>query len=138
MQSSIPAFDKLAISLSAICAFHCLVLPLLLVVLPSLSVLPLGGEAFHKWMVVAVLPISAFSLTLGCKQHKRKSALVAGFIGVALLVLAVLFGESHLGEVGEKGFTLAGAILVAIAHLKNQRMCKQAREAKADSSCACS
>lgn len=137
MQLSLPSFDKLAIGLSALCAIHCLVLPLVLVALPSLAVLPLGGESFHKGMVVAVLPISAFSLTLGCKQHKSKSALLLGVVGVALLVLAVLLGESYLGEVGEKGLTLLGALLVAVAHVKNQRLCKQSRDIESNASCAC-
>jgi acid stress-induced BolA-like protein IbaG/YrbA len=62
--------DKIAISLSTLCVIHCLSLPLLVALLPSFTVLSLHGEAFHFWMVVAVIPISLFALQMGCKKHK--------------------------------------------------------------------
>ena len=48
--------DKFAISLSVLCAMHCLMLPILLVVLPSLTALNLQNEAFHLWMLATVSP----------------------------------------------------------------------------------
>ena len=48
--------DKLAIGFSLACAIHCLTVPTLLVLLPSLTVLQLDSEAFHFWMVAAVIP----------------------------------------------------------------------------------
>jgi hypothetical protein len=63
--------DKIAISLSTLCVIHCLSLPLLVALLPSFTVLSLHGEAFHFWMVVAVIPISLFALQMGCKKHKK-------------------------------------------------------------------
>lgn len=50
--------DKFAIGLSAMCAIHCLAVPVLLVLLPSAAALGLGNEQFHFWMLVAVLPSS--------------------------------------------------------------------------------
>lgn len=116
--------DKLAISLSLLCAMHCLALPLLLALIPSMSVLGLDNEAFHYWMLVAVIPISIYALTMGCKQHKRYPLLILGFTGLTLLVLAVTIGESLLGEYGEKGLTLAGAVVVACGHYINYRLCR--------------
>lgn len=98
--------DKSAIGLSALCMIHCLLLPLLLILVPSLAVLGLDDESFHLWMVIAVVPTSFYALTLGCKQHKRYRFLSTGFTGLAFLVCAVVFGESMLGEVWEKFFTV--------------------------------
>ena len=62
--------DKFAIGLSMLCAIHCLLLPLLLVALPSISALQIENEAFHFWMLAAVIPTSLYALSMGCKKHQ--------------------------------------------------------------------
>lgn len=116
--------DRTAIGLSFLCAIHCLALPVLLVLLPSLASLQLDNEAFHVWMVFAVLPISIYALTLGCKKHGRYWFMVLGFAGLALLVSALLL-EERVGEMGEKLLTLTGACLIAWGHFFNFRLCQQ-------------
>ncbi|REL27735.1 MerC domain-containing protein [Thalassotalea euphylliae] len=116
--------DKLAISLSMLCVLHCLALPLLLVVVPSLAVLPMAQESFHFWMVMAVLPTSIYALTLGCKKHRNTSVVAYGLAGLAALLAAVLLGEHLLGEVGEKLLTTIGASIIAVAHFKNFSLCR--------------
>ncbi len=123
--------DKMAISLSLLCALHCLAFPLLIVLLPSLAALPLNDEAFHIWMVLAVIPTSIYALTMGCKQHKRYHLLTLGCIGLACLVMAVALGEVLLGEAGEKILTAVGAGIIAYGHYKNYRLCQN------QDKCAC-
>ena len=125
--------DKFAIGLSLGCAIHCLFLPILLALLPSMTALQLDNEAFHFWMLAAVLPTSIYALTLGCKQHKRYRLLILGFIGLGLLVLALALGEERIGETGEKILTVIGAGFVAFGHWFNYRLC-HAQEYK---DCAC-
>lgn len=115
--------DKLAIGLSLLCTAHCLALPLLLVLLPSMTALQLDNEVFHFWMVVVVLPTSVYALTLGCKQHKRYQLLILGCIGLGLLILALVLGEERIGEVGEKTLTVLGTGCVAVGHWFNYRLC---------------
>lgn len=117
--------DKSAIGLSLLCALHCSVVPFIAVALPTTAVLPLQNEAFHFWMVVAVLPISVYALTLGCKQHKRLQLLGMGLAGLSCLIAAVLLGEAVLGEVGEKTLTLLGAAIIAAGHYRNYTLCKK-------------
>lgn len=126
-----PLTDKFAISLSALCAVHCLALPVLVVLVPSLASLPMNNEAFHLWMVIAVIPTSIFALTMGCKQHKQHNLLYVGLAGLSFLIFAVAFGESFLGETLEKVFTLIGASIIAFGHFKNYRLCQAKDE------CAC-
>ncbi len=116
--------DKLAISLSLACAIHCLFTPMLMLLLPSFAALQLDTEAFHYWMVIAVLPTSVYALTMGCKQHNRYRLILIGLFGLAILVLAVVLGEAFLGEFWEKTLTLIGAAVIAGSHLSNFRLCR--------------
>jgi len=125
MKSTQVFTDKLSIGLSMLCAFHCLLLPFLLVLLPSWIAVQLGNEAFHAWMVFAVLPTSILALTLGCKKHKHYRLVVLGVIGLSCLLLAVVLGEDLLGHFGEKLLTLAGATFLAVGHFWNFRLCKK-------------
>ena len=123
--------DKAAIGLSLLCTLHCLAFPVLLVLLPSLAALQLNDEAFHLWMVFAVVPTSTFALTMGCRKHKRYHLLVLGLIGVTFLISAVVLHEPLLTEAGEKILTCIGAAFIAYGHYRNYRLCQH------QSKCAC-
>lgn len=132
--------DRLAIGLSLVCAIHCLVLPFILILLPGIVVLQLlNNDIFHALIIIAVLPISIYTLTLGCRQHKCYQLLVPGIAGLLLLVTAVILGEETAGEFGEKFLTVLGASLVAIGHLWNYRLrhkltdCAYPKKCKPDS-----
>ena len=119
--------DKFSITLSVVCAIHCLILPVIISLAPTLAALNLDDERFHFWMVVAVLPISIYGLTLGCKKHKRYQLLILGFVGLSLLMSA-LFLEAQLNLldymlISEKSLTLLGAIFLATGHWFNYRLC---------------
>lgn len=117
--------DKLSIGLSTLCAFHCLALPILLVLVPSLGALQFQNEIFHTLMVLMVIPASIFALTLGCKNHKRFSLLLIGVLGLISLNLAIFLGHDLVSEFGEKALTVLGSTLLVIAHWLNFRLCKQ-------------
>jgi hypothetical protein len=117
--------DNFAIILSILCAIHCLLLPLLLVALPSIGALQLQNEAFHFWMLATVIPTSIYALTIGCKKHQRYRLLSWGISGLILMLMAVFFGHDIAGESGEKTLTLLGAILVVVAHWGNFLRCQQ-------------
>ena len=116
--------DKMAMSLSLLCAIHCLAFPLIIVMLPSLAALQLDDEAFHVWMVLAVIPISVYALTIGCKQHKRYRLLILGLFGLLFLLSALLSGEDLIGEFWEKALTVVGAVTIALGHYWNYRLCQ--------------
>ncbi len=116
--------DKTAISLSLLCTIHCLVLPLLVVLFPSITALPLQDEIFHIWMVIAVVPVTTYALTMGCKNHKRYQILWIGGIGLLILCVVAFLGHDLLDKYLEKAFTIIGAIIIAIAHIRNYRLCQ--------------
>ena len=116
--------DKVAISLSLLCVMHCLLAPLAVVLLPAAVAVSLSDEALHLWILVAVVPVSAIALTLGCKKHKRYSLLSIGALGLFILCAAALLGHDMLSEHLEKLLTVIGAGLIALGHLWNYRLCR--------------
>jgi len=120
-----PVLDKLAISTSAICAIHCLSLPLLLGVFPALGATLFGEEAFHVLLLWLVIPLSLVALTMGCWKHKDRWVAVAGFVGLSALIFAASFGHDVLGEAGERIATLLGAVAIAVGHLRNYTLCRR-------------
>ena len=123
LRQLIVIMDRLAISLSFLCVAHCLLLPFAVLVLPILGASFLEVEAFHYWLLFLVVPTSVFSLWLGCRKHGRLDILTNGIFGVSLLLLIVLLGVDQLGEIGESMSTVAGAAIIALAHLRNLRAC---------------
>ena len=118
--------DKFAISTSALCAMHCLCLPLMLSISPALGITFFGEEAFHVLLLWLVIPFSLISLSIGCRQHKSLFVALLGFIGLAILIFTAIMGHDLLGEVLERIATLLGAAVITSAHVKNYRLCRQA------------
>ena len=71
-----------------------------------------------------VLPTSTLSLGLGCRKHGHLEILLIGLFGLFLLFLIVILGEELLGETGEKISTVAGAVIIALAHIRNFKACQ--------------
>lgn len=128
MKNISSSLDKSAITLSALCLAHCLLLPLLVVLVPTSFATLLNQELFHTVMVICVLPISIYALTMGCRKHNTLSVGLYGGLGLIALFSAVLLGENLLGEVGEKSLTTLGAIVIAYAHFKNYQLCQQSND----------
>ena len=117
--------DKLSISISILCAVHCLILPIILLLIPSIGVLQLDNEAFHTGMLIAVIPISIYALTMGCKKHKQFTFFFIGVLGLTFLAFAGFLGHDFIDEFSEKVLTLIGTGLVVLAHWMNFNLCKK-------------
>lgn len=122
--------DKGAITLSLVCAIHCLALPLLAVLSPAAMGYFITDEAFHTWLAFIVIPFSLVALTMGCRHHKSKTIALFGLSGMLILLLTALFGHDVLGESGEKIATVVGAALIALAHFRNYRLCQEHQNCK--------
>ena len=118
--------DKTAISLSVICLMHCLLMPSFLVLLSSYVSLSYNNELVHYAILFLAIPISFYALLTGAKNHKSYTYLVWGLIGLFTLIFAVTLGVQLWGEFGEKLITFMGAILVALSHYKNYKLCREA------------
>tara|TARA_B110000014_G_scaffold263813_1_gene261894 strand:- start:1572 stop:1973 length:402 start_codon:yes stop_codon:yes gene_type:complete len=124
--NKLPLFlDKYAISISAICAIHCLSLPIILGVFPAFSATILGQELFHELLLWLVIPLSLVSLSLGCKRHKSWFVASFGLTGLIVLTLTATIGHDVLGESAERVATIIGALSIAIGHFRNYRLCRK-------------
>ena len=119
-----PTGDKAAISLSLLCATHCLILPIAVSLYPSAVLMALQDEKVHFALLVFVIPISIFSLTMGCKKHRQSFILGLGMTGILLLVMSALFGDDFGGPPLEVAGTLAGSTVIALSHALNFKLCR--------------
>ena len=117
--------DKASITLSLACMIHCLLMPSFLVLTSGFFALSIDNELIHKAFLIIVLPVSLYALITGYRNHKILSYFYIGTTGLWLLVFAVFFGEGVFGELVEKSLTLLGSIIVASAHYKNYKACKE-------------
>src|ERR1700675_457000 len=117
--------DQLAIAASGLCAAHCLLAPLVVVLTPVLAVFGLSDEAFHRLLLVLVLPTSLIGLALGCGHHRDAAVITLGAVGVSTLILAAVSGHALFGEVGERLAVLAGGLASISAHVRNFRLCRR-------------
>ena len=124
--------DRIAVQLSGLCLLHCLALPLLIACLPVLGLAEHWHERFHELMLVFVVPLAVVSLGRGFARHRQARVVGCGALGVALLGMAALLVHPHAhightltGKAVERWMTVAGALILAGAHVMNARALRQ-------------
>ncbi len=111
-------WDGVGAGLSGLCVVHCLVLPLLLVVLPGMTLLL--DESVHRTLVLVLSFSAVLAFIPGYRLHRRRlPALLAG-LGLPLLIVGA-YGE---GNVPETIVTVAGSLLLVVAHAFNHSFCR--------------
>ena len=112
--------DKLSICLSICCILHCIALPVIILMIPSIASLWINNEKVHVILVLFAVPISLFAMAKSLRIHHNYKCISLAVIGLSLLVSAIFmhninFGSenSHIGhgeathneEVGHKDAT---------------------------------
>ncbi|QRN97542.1 MerC domain-containing protein [Archangium violaceum] len=114
-------WDAWGQGLSLLCMAHCLLLPLVLGLLPAMMGRALEEAPIHLAMVMLATVVGGVSFVTGFLQHRDWHVLTLGATGLGLLVLA----QSVLHEgLAEMGVTLAGGIVLLVAHGLNRRRCQ--------------
>lgn len=111
--------DRMGMSLSILCLVHCLLFPLIALMLPVLgSTLFLHETTVHWILLGFALPVSLIAFRHGYRFHGDWPTMVIGLLGLVFLTV----GVSHLlGHESEFFLTVPGALLLFIAHLRNWR-----------------
>lgn len=113
--------DRLAIALSLLCLLHCLVTPLI-IIMPALGgLIALDHDQFHQFMLFFVVPVGVVALTAGYRHHRSLRIALSGLAGLVLLALAVRLGHELAGHFGELILSVAGSLIIVIAHVQNVR-----------------
>ncbi|MBX2848754.1 MAG: MerC domain-containing protein [Acidiferrobacterales bacterium] len=127
--------DKFAIFLSGVCILHCLVTPLIVTLLPIITVSGFVEDLlFHKLMLWLVLPTSCIALFIGCRKHRDLLIAGTGIIGMLILIVVTFFGHDVFGEAGERIASSVGGLILAFSHFLNFRACQETT--CEDSNCA--
>ena len=139
--------DKLSICLSMCCILHCIALPVVIILIPSVSSFWINDENFHIVLVLLAIPISLFAMAKSLKKHNNYKCISLAGVGLLLLVAAIfmhdigLGGEHNVGEQvqdehGHEGhdehggigetletiFTVLGGLILFGAHFLNIRL----------------
>ena len=121
--------DKAGMIASLTCALHCMVMPLIVTLLPIFGLSMLATEEFEWLLLMVSAVLGVISLCFGFKKHKSLKAFSFLGIGLTLLVIGRLAHE-HIQNIQILKvdiyliFLVIGAILVAISHWANNRLCK--------------
>ena len=121
--------DNFGITVSTICAIHCLLLPAIFIIAPYSF---LASHEFHVALIYFILPCGAVAFILGCKKHGDLKVAILGSLGLACLIAAMIFHEITHGHQNFEEFisiivTIIGSILLIISHLRNRKLCLQER-----------
>jgi hypothetical protein len=114
--------DRIATVLSGLCLLHCLALPFLLAALPVVS--EISGGHLHAQMLIIAIPVSVIALALGFRRHANNYVVASGMLGMLLLVIGATVAHSHYGPAADRAFTVAGALVLAVAHYFNSRLAR--------------
>ena len=88
--------DKLGIFSSMLCAIHCTILPIVLILFPVFSISLLTHEKFEWAMLAMSLVLGLSSLCFGYKKHKSFKALSLLAIGILLLLIGKLSHDHYV------------------------------------------
>ena len=111
--------DRAGITLSALCAVHCLA------TLVLVSALGLGGELLadpiiHEVGLALAMVVAAVAIGIGALRHRRAVPFVTALTGLTFMggALAVPHGYN------EAVLTIIGVALVSLGHILNLRACR--------------
>ena len=113
--------DYTSLSLAGICAIHCFLTPVALILFPVVGSTFFPEEIFHELMLPLVVPASVIAIFLGCRRHKDFSVITLGILGLSFLLVGV-FGATGYEE---SILTLIGAFIMVLGHLRNFRLCRK-------------
>ena len=119
--------DNLGITISSVCAIHCVLLPAIFIIAPYSF---LASHEFHEALIYFILPCAAIAFVLGCRKHGDLKVAVMGTLGVILLASSLLFheifhAEEHSEELITVLITIAGSVMLILSHLRNRKLCLQ-------------
>lgn len=134
--------DKLSVCLSLCCILHCIALPILVILMPSLASFWINSESVHIVLVLLAIPISLFAMTKSLRKHNDYKCIGLAILGLFLLTIAIFMhdigfisepghGESGhgehdnhsgLAEMLETIFTVMGGLVLLSAHFLNIRL----------------
>ena len=82
-------FDSIGVIASILCAIHCALTPVLLILLPTFGK-AWSHPATHWGMAIIVIPIAIFMMLKSYKKHAQKKIIYIGGIGILLIIIGAI------------------------------------------------
>ena len=119
--------DNLGITISSVCAIHCLLLPAIFLIAPYSFI---ASHEFHETLIYFILPCALIAFVLGCRKHGDMRVAILGTIGIALLASAVILHETlhsdqHSDSLISVLITVMGSVILIFSHIRNRKLCAQ-------------
>ncbi|MDQ3129266.1 MAG: MerC domain-containing protein [Acidobacteriota bacterium] len=116
-------WDKTGITISWVCAAHCLAMPFIISFLPLLGISFLAHEGIEYVIIGFSIVIALITLLPAYfQQHRKIRTLLLYTSGICFVIFAdMLFEESLSAKII---FVLIGACLVSSAHFINRKLCR--------------
>jgi CDP-diglyceride synthetase len=119
-------WDRIGISASILCAIHCVLTPLLVILIPFAGNF-LAGAWIHVAIAVVIFPVAIWALWNGYRRHRHPRILIAGGIGLLFMAAGMFFeGATHSSRESalQTLFMIAAGLTLASAHYFNLRACR--------------
>lgn len=121
------SLDKLGMSLSFLCAIHCLVTPLIMLSLPIMARYYLAQPWFHWALALFIVPIGVWAFISGYRHHGKILVLFLGLPGLLIIGIVPVFFHNYLHWFqywwSETAFMIIGSSLLISAHWINRKAC---------------
>ncbi len=115
--------DYSGVTVSWICAAHCLAMPLLITILPLIGLSFLVDET-TEWLIIGLSGLIALISLVPAyfNRHRKMRSILLFAFGISLILLSHLAFEDEL--LWNIPLVLTGAILITAAHFINRRLCR--------------
>lgn len=114
-------FDKLGMMISIGCMIHCLLLPIILPILPTLGFIFGHDGRFHLYLSALIICIACIALIPGYIKHKDFEPLGFSIMATIILVSAGIV-ELIIGHTLQIVLTtIVGSCTMVAAHWKNHK-----------------
>lgn len=110
--------DKMGIAVTSLCAFHCILLPFLLPLLPLLSLTFIVDEAFEMSLFATTVVLGFSALSSGYfRYHRRFSPMLLLLVGCLIYVMKMVLGIED-----DPVFVMFSTSFIIAAHMLNMKL----------------
>jgi hypothetical protein len=116
-----PPWDLWGLFLSTLCLVHCLLTPVIVLILPSLVPNWLRAEGHgHSWFFFGLVFVAGLSVAASFRRHRRWNASAWLVFGLVIVGIATFVLDGNW----EYGMSLAGSLALLRGHYLNRKYCK--------------
>ena len=119
-----PNLDRVGALISFTCAVHCVVFPVLLVLLPWLGATFLFDRKIEFFFIGGSIFLATLSYSYGFHFHRKMHLMMLLYLCTGMIVA----GKLLIGGIPGLWVAVPGALGLAAGHLMNLRLCEHCQE----------